>query len=82
MKSRKAQRAQTESCNRYAGFNPAVVVGADKAEAEVDCVAGLHAHEGAPDEDGGTVEKTSDYVAEEEEEIAMARIEGLFEVCR
>lgn len=38
--------------------------------AEVDCVAGLHAHEGAPGDCGAAVEDAGDDVAEEEVEVA------------
>lgn len=42
-----------------------------EAEAEVDRVAGLHAYERAPDEDGGAVEEAGYYVAVKKDQVSV-----------
>lgn len=66
MEAAEAEGAKAEKAYGYERPNPSGVFGRlDQAQAQVDCVSRLHAHEGAPDEDGGAVEEARDDVGQQ-----------------
>ena len=70
MQAREAEGAEAEGRDGDAGLDPARSRGrVDDAEPEVDRVARLHGHEGAPDEDAGAVEQARDDVAGQQDQV-------------
>jgi hypothetical protein len=84
VQQREEKTTQAETRYRNQRLEPTLaapaLVEAGDTKTEIHGVSRLHAHEGAPDEDGGGVEEAGYCVAEQQEEVGALRIYFGFEV--